>query len=68
MRGEALERLAELAIVCEPFRAFEKPPIERVLVRDDFRGELGVKSRRIVHEIARMHFEKRREQLARRLG
>src|SRR5438105_2121130 len=65
MRREPVERLAERPVVREARGAIEKPPIEAALGRRQLRTQLGLKSRRIADQVARVNLEEFREQLPR---
>src|SRR5262249_32461028 len=62
------QRAVQLRISAEPLRAVDQPQVEPLLGRAHVRHQFGVKPFRIVHQIARMDFEKAGQQHARGVG
>jgi hypothetical protein len=59
------QRLANLRVCAETFRAIDQPQVELVFKRAQVLDQLVLNSLRVVHEVTRMHFEKTGQQHAR---
>src|SRR6185369_8712239 len=68
MFGELYQGFTDLGIMREPFGAADEPEVQIVFQRADVRGQLGVKSLRIVDQVARMDAEELRQRHAARVG
>ena len=62
------QRLAQLRLPAEPLRALDQPQVQLVFKGPQVGNKPGLKSLRIVDQVAGMHFEEFRQQQARRVS